>query len=40
MSDQHEYLEHQKTYDGFITLTKWSTVAVVLLLVLMAVFLL
>ena len=38
MSDQHDYEFHRKTYDGFINLFKWSTVGVVLLLVLMAVF--
>lgn len=31
--------EHQRTFDAFITLTKWTIVAVVLTLVLMAWFL-
>ncbi|WMS44977.1 aa3-type cytochrome c oxidase subunit IV [Acuticoccus sp. MNP-M23] len=31
--------EHQQTYDGFISLTKWSTICIALLLIGMAVFL-
>ena len=42
-SEGHEamdYPEHVRTYDGFIKATIWSTVAIILLLILMAVFLL
>lgn len=31
--------EHQRTYEGFVGLTKWGTIAVVLVLIGMAVFL-
>jgi hypothetical protein len=31
--------QHQATYHGFMALTKWSTIGIVILLVLMAVFL-
>lgn len=31
--------EHQRTYDAFMSLTKWSIAGVVLLLILLAVFL-
>jgi len=40
MTDQHDFGAHQKTYDGFMTLLKFSTAAVVAVLVLLAVFLL
>lgn len=41
-SNGHEamdYPEHLRTYDGFIAATKWGTIAVVAILVLMAIFL-
>ena len=31
-----DYAEHDRTYDGFLWLTKWSVVALVTLLVAMA----
>lgn len=34
-----EIQEHKQNYEGFIALMKWSTVAVVILLALMAIFL-
>ncbi len=41
-SEGHEamdYKEHVRTYDGFIKVTIWGTAAVIVLLILMAVFL-
>lgn len=35
-----DYDEHARTYDGFINLSKYGTVAVVIVLILMAFFLL
>lgn len=35
-----DYAEHDRTYHGFIALTKYGTAAVVILLILMAIFLL
>ena len=35
-----DYHEHQKTYAFFIGFAKWSTIAIVVILVLMAIFLL
>ncbi|CEJ14238.1 Bacterial aa3 type cytochrome c oxidase subunit IV [bacterium YEK0313] len=35
-----DYAEHEKTYELFVGLTKWGSVAVVLVLILMAYFLL
>ena len=35
-----DYAEHERTYRLFITMTKWSTVALVLLMIFMAVTLL
>lgn len=35
-----DYAEHEKTYAFFVALTKFSTVAIVILLILMAFFLL
>ena len=32
--------DHTKTYEGFLTLTKWTTIGVVIVLILMAIFLL
>lgn len=43
MAEDHvpmDYREHERTYDGFIRLSKFSTVAVIAVLVLMAIFLL
>jgi hypothetical protein len=36
----NDYAEHEKTYRAFLQLTKWGTGAVIVVLVLMAVFLL
>lgn len=35
-----DYVEHERTYNGFLVLTKWGTISVALILVLMAIFLL
>lgn len=35
-----DYAEHEKTYQVFVTLTKWGIISNVVLLVLMAIFLL
>jgi Bacterial aa3 type cytochrome c oxidase subunit IV len=35
-----DYAEHEKTYELFLGLTKWGSIAVVAILVLMAYFLL
>lgn len=35
-----DYAEHERTYKGFLVLTKWGTISVALILVLMAIFLL
>lgn len=35
----NDYAAHEATYRGFITLVKWGTISVVVLLVLMAYFL-
>lgn len=43
MAEDHvemDYREHERTYDGFISLSKYGTIAVIAILVLMAVFLL
>lgn len=43
MAEDHvemDYREHDRTYEGFIRLSKYGTVAVVAVLVLMAIFLL
>lgn len=34
------YADHLQTYEGFLKLTKYSTIAIIILLVLMAYFLL
>lgn len=40
MNSQYmDYAEHERTYRLFLGMTKWVTVAVVILVVLMAVFL-
>ena len=33
------YVEHEKTYERFLTLFKWGTIHVIAILVLMAIFL-
>jgi hypothetical protein len=35
-----DYAEHERTYRGFTTFTKWGTIAVITIVVLMAIFLL
>jgi len=35
----NDYAEHEHTYDMFIRLTKWGTITVIIILVLMAYFL-
>lgn len=34
-----DYAEHEKTYKFFVAMTKWGTIGVIVLLVLMAIFL-
>lgn len=38
-TDTQDLAEHQLTYDRFVRLTKWTTISVVVLLILMALFL-
>ena len=38
-ADGNDYIAHEQTYEGFIKLVKYGTGAVVLLLILMAIFL-
>jgi hypothetical protein len=38
-ADGNDYVAHEQTYEGFIKLVKYGTAAVVLILVLMAIFL-
>ena len=38
-ADGNDYAEHERTYEGFITLTKWGIGSLVVLLILMAYFL-
>lgn len=46
MSDSNEtapemdYAEHDRTWAGFVAVTKWGTIAIIVLLILMAYFLL
>ncbi len=35
-----DMFEHQQTYKGFLSLTKWATILNVVVLILMAIFLL
>lgn len=34
-----DYPEHERTYDNFLTLFKWGTIALIVLMALMALFL-
>jgi hypothetical protein len=36
----NDYTEHQRTYRFFVSLTKWGTITVAVILILMAAFLL
>jgi len=38
-ADGNDYAAHERTYLGFIALLKYSTIALVILLILMAIFL-
>ena len=38
-ADGNDYVAHEQTYEGFIMLVKYGTAAVILILVLMAIFL-
>jgi hypothetical protein len=38
-AEGNDYAEHEKTYRLFITLTKWTTGLIIVLLILMAYFL-
>ncbi|MFL6793256.1 MAG: aa3-type cytochrome c oxidase subunit IV [Bradyrhizobium sp.] len=38
-ADGNDYAAHEQTYEGFITLVKYGTVAVAIILILMAFFL-
>ena len=35
-----DYAEHDRTWVGFVAVTKWGTIAIIVLLILMAYFLL
>ena len=39
-ADGNDYAEHEATYEGFLKLTKWGTISVAVILILMAIFLL
>ena len=38
-ADGNDYPAHEQTYDGFITLVKYGTATIALILILMAIFL-
>lgn len=38
-ADGNDYVAHEQTYLGFLTLVKWSTIIIVVILLLMAYFL-
>jgi hypothetical protein len=38
-TDMRDFAEHERTYARFVSLTKWGTISVVVLLILMATFL-
>ncbi|HET7884651.1 MAG TPA: aa3-type cytochrome c oxidase subunit IV [Bradyrhizobium sp.] len=38
-ADGNDYVAHEQTYEGFIKLVKYGTAAVIVILVLMAIFL-
>jgi len=38
-AEGNDYAEHEATYEMFITMTKWGTIFVIILLILMAYFL-
>jgi len=38
-ADGNDYVAHEQTYEGFIMLVKYGSAAVILLLILMAIFL-
>jgi len=38
-ADGNDYIAHEQTYEGFIMLVKYGTAAVILILILMAIFL-
>lgn len=39
-ADGNDYAEHERTYTFFVGLTKWGTISVAVVLILMAIFLL
>ncbi|WP_424629346.1 aa3-type cytochrome c oxidase subunit IV [Bradyrhizobium sp. SYSU BS000235] len=39
-ADGNDYIAHEQTYEGFLALTKYGTLSVIAILVLMAIFLL
>ena len=40
VAEGNDYAAHEQTYRGFLTIMKWATIHVVVILVLMAIFLL
>ena len=38
-ADGNDYLAHEQTYEGFLKLTKYGTITVAVILILMAIFL-
>ena len=38
-ADGNDYPAHEATYEGFLMLTKWGTLSVIAIVVLMAIFL-
>ncbi len=38
-ADGMDYPAHEQTYEAFLTMTKWGTISIIVLLALMAIFL-
>lgn len=38
-ADGMDYKAHEETYEGFLMMTKWGTIAVIVIVALMAIFL-
>lgn len=38
-AEGNDYEAHEATYEGFLTLTKWGTISVIVIVALMAIFL-
>jgi hypothetical protein len=38
-AEGNDYVEHERTYEGFLTMTKWGVISISIVLILMAYFL-